>query len=244
MAKIRLLEKAPIIEAIVDIRVKPSTDQNLSNLLSIHSSISEKYPQKRDRVRMQGHFDVTKREIESSSTVDGYIFTSEDNKQVVQSRMDGFSFSRLKPYECWENLRDEALHLWKIYLNAVNPVGVSRVALRYINKLEFPAPVKKISEYLTSPPTVPRPFREMQAGFFSRNVIRNTKMDNIAIITQALDPAINRTFFVVVLDIDVFKRKDFSVSGSKYRDVLEELRKFKNDVFFNSVTERAVKLWE
>ena len=182
MAKIRHLEKAPIIEAIIDIRVRPSPNQNLSQLLSIHSHISKEYPHKSDRVRMQGTFNVNKREVESSSSIHGYIFTSEDKKQVVQARMDGFSFSRLEPYECWENLREEALRLWKIYLEVVTPALVTRVALRYINKLEFPTQVKNISDWLTSPPAVPKPFLKMQTGFFSRNVVRNSKMDNVAIL--------------------------------------------------------------
>ena len=68
--------------------------------------------------------------------------------------MDGFTFSRLKPYETWENLRDEAYRLWQKYREITSP-EIIRVALRYINKLEFPLPIKNFSDYLTAAPIVP-----------------------------------------------------------------------------------------
>ena len=40
--------------------------------------------------------------------VDGYVFTSADGKQVVQYRLDGFTFSRLRPYTRWEEVFAEA----------------------------------------------------------------------------------------------------------------------------------------
>ena len=69
----------------------------------------------------------------SAGGPDGYLFTSVDGRQVVQARLDGFTFSRLKPYDKWESLRDEARELWQHYVQIASPETVTRVALRYIN---------------------------------------------------------------------------------------------------------------
>ena len=45
----------------------------------------------------------------------------------------------------------------------------------------------------------------------------------------------------MVLDIDVFKEKAFD--GQEAWDVLDRLRDFKNQIFFDSITEKTAKLY-
>lgn len=45
---------------------------------------------------------------------DGFLLSSSDKLRIVQARLDGFTFSRLAPYETWERLRDEAKSAWRI----------------------------------------------------------------------------------------------------------------------------------
>jgi len=85
--------------------------------------------------------------------IQGVQFISPDGKKVVQFRLDGFSFHKLKPYQSWELLKEEAMQIWKYYLECAKPLNVKRAALRYVNQIDIPLPFKNLEEYiLTVPP--------------------------------------------------------------------------------------------
>jgi uncharacterized protein (TIGR04255 family) len=241
----QILPKAPIIEALIDIRVKGREDLTVEQLDAIYDSISNQYPDKKTRHKWESTFEFKKGEPPISTgteTVDGYIFTSADRKQIFQARIDGFTFSRLKPYETWEQLRDEAHRLWQLYRGVVSP-EITRVALRYINKMEISLPIRDFSDYLTAAPIVPDGLPQGVSSFLTRIVIHEPEIDAAAIITQALEQVVNPSILPIILDIDVFKQKSEGISEEDAWEILEKLRNFKNNIFFKSITEKAKELF-
>lgn len=246
MAKYTHLEKAPITEALIDIRIKMREDLTVEQIESIYNSISDQYSDKKALRKLEGKFEFKKGEPPVSSgteTIDGYIFTSTDQKQIFQARLDGFTFSRLKPYETWEQLRDEAHRLWLIYKEITSP-EITRVALRYINKMEIQLSSKDFSEYLTAAPIVPEGLPQGVSSFLTRVVIHEPSIDAAAIITQALEQVVNPNFIPIILDIDVFKQKSEGISEKDAWDTLEKLRHFKNKIFFESITEKTKEIFQ
>ena len=67
--------------------------------------------------------------------VTGYAFHSSDNKDIVQFRRDGFSFSRLAPYTAWEDVSEKTVGFWRLYLETAEPIEVTRLAIRTINRI-------------------------------------------------------------------------------------------------------------
>lgn len=238
----RHLEKAPITEALVDIRVKLRPDADFSTLESTYVSFAKEYPEKRERIRAESKFDIKTRTFETASDVDGYLCTSSDKKQVVQVRLDGFSFSRLKPYVTWEDLHSEADRLWQLYVRHVSPELVTRVALRYINRLEIPLPMRDFSDYLTAPPIVPQNLPQGLISFLTRNVIRAPSLDFTAIISQSLEPVGVSSVAPVLLDIDVSREAQYSVNAKEIWETIDQMRELKNKIFFESITEKTVEL--
>src|ERR1700722_10937730 len=109
-------ENAPISEALIDIRVHVPNAISLEALESMHARIKDDYPRKEMRSYIQGQFSMGEAVgAAATRTPMGYAFSSADGKQIVQARLDGFTFSRLKPYGTWSNLRDESRRLWDIY---------------------------------------------------------------------------------------------------------------------------------
>ena len=68
------------------------------------------------------------------------MLKTEREREMIQLRVDGFTFNRLKPYTSWEKIFPRAYRFWKKYLDCVEPVGVTRLATRYINALDVPIP--------------------------------------------------------------------------------------------------------
>lgn len=248
MAEYSLLKNAPITEALIDIRIKIKEGFDVERFQALSEAISGQYPDKKARHRWEGRFEFKKGEGPISSgaeTIDGYIFTSVDGKQVFQSRVDGFTFNRLKPYDRWESFRDEARRLWQLYSSLVEP-DIVRVAVRYINKFNiplFPQPLRDFSEYLTAAPIVPEGLPQGVSSFLSRVVVHDPEADADAIMTQAFEQIVDPKLLPIILDIDLFKQGEL-ISEDEAWQILEKLRHLKNKIFFKSITEKAKELFK
>jgi len=247
MAIHRHLEHAPITEALIDCRIKAPTGFKVDAFQALKAKIGNDYP----RVEEQRGFEAEVRfeggQLSQSSKqrgMVGLIFRSKSGENVAQFRIDGFSFSRLRPYTSWEQIFREAFRLWKMYRDLVVPDFITRIAVRYINRLRIPLPLGDFSEYLCSPPVVPPELPRQVATFLTRIVIPASDFSADATITQALERPVDLNFVTIILDIDVYRRKQFEVDDEKMRSEFEELRQLKNRIFFSSITEETARLFE
>jgi len=115
MTKVEPFNNPPITEAIFDIRVDLSKEVNLETLSSFGDSVKDRFPDKKNRRKIGGGFQFREgsqpRVIAPTDEVYGYQFHSLDKKQVVQARLDGFSFNQLKPYSNWDEFSQNAFKL-------------------------------------------------------------------------------------------------------------------------------------
>lgn len=238
---------APITEALLDIKAKLPAGVDLTRLATLQGAVKDLYPARRERSSWQGGFQVKPGELPEvfppSGGPDGYLFTSKDGKQIVQARLDGFTFNRLKPYDKWESFRDEARQQWERYREIATPEIVSRVALRYINRIEIPLPMKDFREYILTTPEIAPKVPQGLAGFFMRLVIPDEKSKCIAIVTQTMEDP-NERVLPLIFDIDAFQEAALDVHGEEMWEALEQLREYKNEIFFNSITDRAKELFK
>lgn len=240
---------APITEALLDIRVKLPGQTNLAKLAVFHDAIKQRYPTKQERVSWRGHIEIKASPVAqvSQSAVggpDGYLFTSADGRQVVQARLDGFTLSRLKPYDKWETLRDEARDLWHHYVLVASPEAVTRVALRYINRIEIPLPMRDFKDYILTTPEIAPDLPQGLESFFMRLVIPDSKTQAVAIVTETVEPVDeSNNRLPLIFDIDVFRMAAFNVRDKAIWETLEQLHDLKNDIFFKSITPNAKELF-
>jgi uncharacterized protein (TIGR04255 family) len=242
----RHLARAPIKEGLIDLRVVLAEQTAVEQLDSLYPSISEDYPKK--ELLLTGGIEIRIDATEARTgpvnrRQTGYRYTSRDGKHVAQFRVDGFTFSRLEPYETWEAMRAEAVRLWNLYSQAAKPIEITRVATRYINVLRIPLPITDFGKFMTAPPHVPDSLPQGVSSFLTRLVIHEPSLRADCIITQALEGTAEEVADIV-LDIDVIVKRAFDISRNEYWDVLEQLRHFKNKVFFASITERTAELFQ
>lgn len=168
---------------------------------------------------------------------------------VLQCRVNGFTLSRLSPYGEWNDLRTEAHRLWGVFSRELGAVLVNRIAVRYINELRFPVPLRDFGEYLVSPPGVPDELPQGLLGFLTRVIIPDEANNCMTIVTQALEGPPSEgpagATATVILDIDVFRAGTSDAPRSdEIWTALDTLRGQKNRVFFAHVTERTVEMYE
>ena len=243
------LSNAPIIEAALDILVDLPAGTRLAELTAVHRDIRERYPNRRTRKRIEGTVDVKAegqvRVTTPPVTEDGYLFQSRDGTRIVQARLDGFSFNQLKPYGTWEALRDEAKEHWARYVDIAHPESVKRIALRYINRIELPLPITEFRDYIRIAPDIPPGVPQAVQNFFIRLEIPYPN-GALAIVTEALQPTADPKTadrLPLIFDIDVIREESFSPPFTEIWEKFEELRRMKNDIFFNTITPLAEVLF-
>ena len=243
---------APIVEALIDFRLKYAEGTSLETLKNFGSAIRSEYPLSatRDLIEAQMKSQDVSTAASSSRKVIGYIFHSADRKQAVQARLDGFTFSRFAPYENWDKLKTEAHRLWGVFLSAVRTERVTRVALRYVNQLNLPLKDGTLTfdNYLNTFPKIGErsDHDQILEGFFMRLVLPQTDLQSRLVLTETLVPPEQAfTSLGVILDLDLFRDGvSFEVQSNEIWALLDLYRERKNWYFEASITEATRELFK
>ncbi len=242
--EVQHLKNAPIREALFDIHVKLPDDTTIEKFEEFGQLIKDDYPgvSKKWLTKVRIKPGSPPERDEGSQQI-GYGFISKDNTQVLQVRFNGFTFSRLRPYETWGKLRDESKRLWSLFVKSLKPITIERVACRFINELALEMPIN-IDDLVASPPVRVKGLPEVLETFLTRVVIPNEELSAKTIITQSFDGVDQEGKGVLILDIDVFKKGPFEVDNDDAWDVLESFHDYKNQIFFGSITEHTVEKYK
>lgn len=236
------LPKAPITEALIDIRVRLPEATDLEQLAPFRDQVRDDYPTCRERQQWGGQlqFKGSEPPVVRAGSVhpDGYLLTSADGCQVAQARLDGFTFSRLKPYQTWTTLRASAQLLWQTYCRVAKPEMATRIAVRYINRLELPLPCKDFRDWVRTTPDVPPGLPQRLAGFFLRLHIPFEEPHGLVNLIQALEPGEYPEHVPLLFDIDAFRPVELDPGDDEIWRQMDALRIIKNRVFFQSITEK------
>lgn len=248
MNEYTVFPNAPIVEALLDIRVELPEETTLAKLEEFHDKVKGRFPEKQQRIQFQAGVKVssegTAAALPTSGGIDGYLFKSPQEKKMVQARLDGFTFNKLKPYKTWEMFRDEARELWEFYFQTTNPVRITRIALRYVNRIEIPLPMKDFKEYILTTPEIAPKLPQVLNQFFMQLVIPNPDIQSTAIINQTMEIPTENQRLPLIFDIDVFQNRTYIENKVEMWDEFEKLRIFKNEIFFNSITDKAKELFQ
>ena len=237
-------ENAPISEALIDIRVHFPNALSLEALESMHARIQDDYPRKEKRSYLQGQFSMGDAVgAVATQTQVGFAFSSTDGKQIVQARLDGFTFSRLKPYGTWQTLREESRRLWDIYRTLVPAAKIARVAVRYVNQIDIPLKSIDYKDYFRTTPEVSPVLPQGLSGFFMQLQFPQPDLNGMLILTQTTIPAASPDQSSVILDLDVFKPIPQEISEEALWRELENLRHRKNEFFEGCITEKTRELF-
>ncbi|WP_009632152.1 TIGR04255 family protein [Synechocystis sp. PCC 7509] len=248
------LANSPIVEAIFDIKVELSDEFQVNELLAFREKVGGKYPNNKPQMEFLGqlNFEVNlPLEIQSSSSHLGFIFISDDEKKIAQVKLDGFTFSQVKPYQNWKDFYEEAYKLWQFYVEIAAPKAVKRVALRYINRILIPSAEQiNLKDYMRILPETPDTFSVTILDYFLRIVVANQEDSNVrAIINQTIPRDdqldLEKDSIPLILDIDVFQENDLTMDDTEIRNIFEnKLRKFRSKIFDESITDKTRSLFQ
>lgn len=191
--------------------------------------------------RLQLTIESGNSQTSQASAFAGIKFQSEDRTFVFQAQTDGFTLSKLPPYQSWDDLINEAKDIWLKFNMYMKPQSLHRVACRYINQFEVPVGSFELSEYLVSAPEIPAGLPQAVNRYFLQQEIPAGD-GAVVILTHALQPS-TPTAVAFILDVDVSKNSTYDVVKEEWWKDLESLRILKNQFFFMSITEKTRELF-
>jgi len=244
------LPLAPIVEAVIDIRARAVTvlEESL-----VKPSLEAK--------RSGYQFMDSQREIEHKFTLEGgkppglmirdlgwkgLRFQSTDKKHIAQFNRDGFVFSRLEPYQSWQQLYEEGMRLWHVYVELAQPIEIHRIGLRYINRIQLPPDELRFEDYLQPAPEPPKRLDLPFHDFLHQDTLAVPGHPYAINVIRTIQPpgAPGVQGLGLILDIDAFTTQGFELDEALLEQRLLEMRWLKNKVFFGSVTPNALKLFQ
>lgn len=239
MARQRQLSRPPLREALIDIRL--TNQLPISFAEALKDKVIPGYERKQQINFSEFSFDVGSGQSSGKQELAGWRYESPDSSRVVQVRRNGMTYSVLRDYKDWPEIKAATQEIWNLYRQWVSGIEIGRTAARYINVMEFPFGAE-LNDYLTAVPRIPDDLPQQLAHFLARVTVP-FKHDIFAIITQALEPSVEPATRVIV-DIDVYAQRVFAGDSAELWDFIDYLREVKNMVFFSLVTERTLEAYE
>ena len=247
---------APILEAIIDLRVSRSELIGTDEIQAVADSLSESYTHSGKLVGWESTIHVDSRSTDHKSELKTHeaglrlSSKSTDPAYVATIRHDGLGCIHIGKYTRWENLFDQAQYVWKAYQEIVQPERITRIATRFINRIDIPVEEATVDaeiryeDYVTVYPTIPNSFQfRLVSGYFSQVHFPQNDLTAILTLNTGLVPPPREGVLSVLLDFDLFSEAGWETMDAAW-DVVNKFRDRKNEVFEASITDKARGLFE
>ena len=236
-------KRPPIVEAVVGINF--ATPVGADVLEKASEKFAKYYPQH----HAVQNVTVALGMIDGKPTTEpqynelGHRRTNIDVTELLVLWSSEFTLSQLAPYPGWDAFLDRFARDWKIWKRIVRHRDITRVGVRFINRVDIPANDGKVEheKYLTVYPKLPAQYRPVD-GYAMQARIPLDGGCHLALNSAVVpSPIIGRNSFV--LDLDVAKDHDLPQNDGSILQLLNQIRSMKNEVFESFITNRARKLF-
>lgn len=227
-------EKAPVIEAVIEFRfAQPLGDSDPDR---IARRLEGKFPNKSNVVDVG--VQVSPQGVGVNQSQNGFRLTANDGLRIVIVSKAHIVSSVLAPYVGWDELRQQS----EVIISAANAIvgrpRMSRIGVRYINRLDIPGTDVDMAEWIRLSVTPPPELGQNLAEFTGRIVLPRLEGIVSALMFQSVpSPLIDHTS--VLLDIDNFIDQEVPLSDEALWTRLEEIRNRKNSIFEFCITEKT-----
>ena len=233
--KFKRLPNAPVVEAVIQWIASPT--QTLEQTI-LQGMLKDRFPgysiEVQHELEMQAEFQ-TKESVggfRHRSKWDGFRLTSSDKKHICQFKPNSVAFSRLKPYEGWENFTNSAFPFWNAFLEWASPPMVERIGIRFISQVDLVS--DDLADYVEQPPSSLNRIGLSAESFFHQDTFAipghpfSLKLGHA--IQQQEPPLVRKS---LIVDIDVATTETTMLDAVESR--LQEMRVLKNEVFFGFI---------
>jgi uncharacterized protein (TIGR04255 family) len=129
-------------------------------------------------------------------------FTHKTGKFLIQLAESVLTVNALAPYPGWASMQPYVLQAWTQAATVLQPTGITRVGLRYINRIPRASVEDRVENWLRANDYIPAAVLRSDPGFLSRVEIQQDAQNSV-IVTLADQPlATEGNLGAILFDID------------------------------------------
>ncbi|TVR63977.1 MAG: TIGR04255 family protein [Candidatus Competibacteraceae bacterium] len=223
----RSYRNPPVEEALVEFRFVPGPgwDPTLPGKLHQHAAIKNGYAGKpRTQKIVEAALEAGRDQPSQMTLREGFgrvQLVNENGNRLISLGPDVLSVNVLRPYEGWTRFRQRIDTALQAYAEVAEPGGVSRVGVRYINKIVLPEQAVELKTWFRcGPPAVPELPGNM-AGFMSRVEFLYPDAVKLLLTQASIDAPEEPAAFL--LDLDVLWESGEARSPDAIMTVVDDL---------------------
>ena len=240
-------KSAPIIEAVIEIRVQPNQSLDQTALSELADSLKSEFPKQTPMHLV--HMGIAHQQAGAalsqtfSQANVGFRLAKSDDSRILQVRQDGLAYSHMAPYTDWPTFRAEAEPLWAKYRTICPQSKLVRCALRYINRIDIPGKTIEVFDYFDLYAHIPNrlPSQDVIGGALSVQMPQ-PDLECVANISQVMSEPVKPDHISFILDVDVFRLGIEAWHDADGWGYLDKLRDRKNQIFEACITDRTREL--
>ena len=139
----------PIIEAVCEFRFTTDTQWDLTIPGLIYEQVRTDFPSKEDRAVQEVTISGGPKGIEQQMrTTKRMVFLSDDTRSLIQVGPHLLAVNRLKPYLTWAEFKLQIQTAFTALTGTLEGVvGLERIGLRYINRIEIASEPVNLDDY-------------------------------------------------------------------------------------------------
>jgi len=241
----RKYKKPPIIEALCEFRFVPGEEWDITFPGLFYEKVRDDFPKKRTSRRMQFRAISEAEDPHIQQEITEFIqFLQEDEKVLVQVAPNLLSVNHLKPYPTWNEFRPMILDNLCKYREVANPKGITRIGLRYINRIELPGEDIELEEYFDFYPHLGNKLPQEHGSFIVGVQLMFEGGRDILKLELASEKYERPRAFTMLFDLDYFLNKPDGVSMDKIEEWIEIAHTRVEETFEACITEKLRRLFE
>ena len=176
----------------------------------------------------------------------GIRLTSDDETDIVLIQHNGVVISRLAPYPGWKKFRERAFSVWAEWRAVTSNPPVSRIGIRYINRIDIPYANEPIDprDYLLFSPQDPGISSSPMLHGYVVQITKSTDAPHwlTSIASTLVSPPPLLDHISILFDIDVFRTKEIPRRDDELWVVVDQARAIKNEIFERCITKKTREL--
>ncbi|MFN8632366.1 MAG: TIGR04255 family protein [Chloroflexota bacterium] len=198
----RRYTKPPVVEALAELYFEGAT-WSVTAPGSFYGRVENRFPkeQQQEQVAFEVSLGPGVANARMGSSGGRAVFKSEDETQLVQVGPDALVVNQLQPYPHFEAWRDVLLEMLAIYREVARPKAVSRLGMRYINRIEIEQVYLQMEELFRVYPEMPEEIGLAHGDFLIRLQLPAKVQGHTVLLTLGKAPVETPSIQAFVLDL-------------------------------------------
>ena len=250
----RRYRNPPIEEALCEFHFQPGPVWDLTVPGKLHMQLGTEYagkPQEQKSIETEIQVqDGQPPSVQQREGLSRVRLLTKDEKRIVSVGRDVMSVHMLRPYQGatpqepggWEEFQSRISTALSAYWTVAQPVSVSRIGIRYINKIVIPQRTVRLEDYFRSSLPKVSGLPQQVGGFLIRVEYAHSE-DVRLVLTQGLTEA-PADHVAVMLDLDVTWNGTEPVKQDGAMQKATKLRDLERTAFEALITDQARELFD